>query len=215
MQRVVTPELLDSLPADDPAAMRSRQDLRRINFLMGNFRWLARALEEAGLVPGSAVVEVGSGDGRFAGALANLGYSVTSIDLAPRPRDIPESVHWIQGDLFEKLPQLQGDALIANLFWHHFEANQLTTLAPTIQQFPLVLANEPLRAHFPQALGAVLVPFINKITRHDLFVSIRAGFRPGELTNHWQLEDGSWEIQESTGLLGAYRLKARRRPPQS
>jgi hypothetical protein len=44
MRRVVIPELLDHLPQDDPAAERSRADLRRINFLMGNGRWVTRTL---------------------------------------------------------------------------------------------------------------------------------------------------------------------------
>ena len=38
--RVVIPELLDHLPADEPEALRSRRDLRRVNWLMGNERWL-------------------------------------------------------------------------------------------------------------------------------------------------------------------------------
>ncbi|MDF1737914.1 MAG: methyltransferase domain-containing protein [Verrucomicrobiales bacterium] len=210
MQRRVTPELLDSLPANDPAAVRSRQDLRRINFMMGNFRWLNHALRHAGLRAGARVVEVGSGDGKFAGALSHLGYSVTAVDLAPRPADLPEKVHWIQGDMFEELPRLSADALIANLFWHHFDDRQLDALAPTMGGFPLLIVNEPLRAHFPQVLGAALVPFVNRVTRHDLFVSIRAGFRPGELPRHWQLETDQWEIKESIGLLGASRLIARR-----
>ena len=44
LKRTVIPELLDHLPADDPHAMRSRRDLRRINFLMGNERWIRRTL---------------------------------------------------------------------------------------------------------------------------------------------------------------------------
>ncbi len=34
--RTVVPELLDELPPDDPRAMHSRGDLRRVNRLMGN-----------------------------------------------------------------------------------------------------------------------------------------------------------------------------------
>ena len=191
--------------------MRSRRDLRRINGMMGNLRWLSRCLREAGLPLDATVVEVGSGDGEFACALANDGYSVTAVDLAPRPAGLPESVQWIQGDLFDELPRLSADVLIANLFWHHFNNEELASLAPSIERFPLVLASEPLRAYFPQILGAVMAPFVNEVTRHDLFVSIRAGFRPGELSDHWQLESKQWHIEESTGLLGACRLNARRR----
>ena len=44
MLRQVLPELLDHLQADDPEAIRSRRDLRVINFLMGNERWILSSL---------------------------------------------------------------------------------------------------------------------------------------------------------------------------
>ena len=47
MTRRVEPELLDELPASDPRAVRSRQDLRRVNAWMGNARIMARALRSA------------------------------------------------------------------------------------------------------------------------------------------------------------------------
>jgi hypothetical protein len=42
VERVVKPEILDDLPMDDPSARASRADLRRINFLMGNERWILK-----------------------------------------------------------------------------------------------------------------------------------------------------------------------------
>ena len=44
--RLLVPEILDGLPPEDPEARRSRRDLRRINFLMGNERWIARQVRE-------------------------------------------------------------------------------------------------------------------------------------------------------------------------
>ena len=41
MNRIVQPELLDELPPDDPRAMRSRRDLRRINAWMRNHAIMA------------------------------------------------------------------------------------------------------------------------------------------------------------------------------
>lgn len=40
----VEPELLDALPADDPQAIGSRADLRRLNFLMGHAAHLSCAV---------------------------------------------------------------------------------------------------------------------------------------------------------------------------
>ena len=53
LQRVLEPEALDHLPPDDPAARRSRRDLRRVNAVMGARAILLRAL--ARVVTGGAV----------------------------------------------------------------------------------------------------------------------------------------------------------------
>ena len=44
MKRVVKPEILDELDGSDPRAIRSRRDLRFINLLMGNERWIQRSV---------------------------------------------------------------------------------------------------------------------------------------------------------------------------
>src|SRR5436190_934103 len=66
MNRIIQAELLDELPADDPGAIQSRRDLRRLNAWMGNARTVARALENA-FPPGGTgqLVELGGGDGEF------------------------------------------------------------------------------------------------------------------------------------------------------
>ena len=84
MHRQVLPELLDELPPDDPRAVHSRRDLRRINKLMGNAGIMAGALigalgalgakgaeterrtNHARLAPTAPVLlELGGGDGTF------------------------------------------------------------------------------------------------------------------------------------------------------
>jgi hypothetical protein len=44
VKRLVQPEILDTLPPDDPRALRSRRDLRRVNAWMGNDAIMAQAL---------------------------------------------------------------------------------------------------------------------------------------------------------------------------
>jgi hypothetical protein len=68
MQRVVAPETLDHLAADDPAAMQSRADLRRVHRAMGTRGLLVRRIGEllATANPGQQplrVLELGAGDG--------------------------------------------------------------------------------------------------------------------------------------------------------
>src|SRR4026209_1403253 len=70
MTRALQPELLDSLPAENPEAVRSRADLRRVNAWMGHRRILVRALQSLRTTNVCRVVEIGAGDGTFALSLA-------------------------------------------------------------------------------------------------------------------------------------------------
>jgi hypothetical protein len=46
MNRIVAPEVLDGLASDDPAALRSRRDLRRVHRAMGTRSVVVRALKD-------------------------------------------------------------------------------------------------------------------------------------------------------------------------
>ncbi len=66
LARVLEPEALDHLAPDDPAAQRSRRDLRRVNAFMGARGILERALMPACLGARARplrIVELGCGDG--------------------------------------------------------------------------------------------------------------------------------------------------------
>ena len=66
MIRTLHPELLDDLPADEPAAIGSRRDLRRLNTLMGHAAIIARCLKNIfPHKPPSRIVEIGAGDGHL------------------------------------------------------------------------------------------------------------------------------------------------------
>src|SRR5206468_12725394 len=71
MDRHLELELLDELPATDPRAARSRNDLRRINAWMRNASIMAQALRAAfhGQAP-QHILEIGAGDGQFMLSLA-------------------------------------------------------------------------------------------------------------------------------------------------
>src|SRR3989442_1582349 len=65
-QRQPDPEWLDELPADDKRALGSRQDLRRINRLIGHVRLLVDAWRQND--PDrwvNTIVDLGAGDGTF------------------------------------------------------------------------------------------------------------------------------------------------------
>ena len=204
--RRVEPEILDSLPAEDPTGRRSRRDLRMINTLMGNHRWIVRSVgrwEGAG-----PVTELGAGEGCLLKVLAQQGMTATGIDLAPRPADLPGEVGWVQGDLFDQLRGVQG-AVVASLVLHHFEDEALARLGEILRKAELLCFAEPLRSPVALAEGYALFPLVNPVTRHDMIVSIRAGFIPGELPRLLGLDE-SWRVHEEATLLGGYRMRAQK-----
>ncbi len=206
-ERVITPEILDGLDASDPAARRSRKDLRVINAMMGNFRWVGKALRRRDL--GKGIVEIGAGEGWLSKRLARQfpGIPVTGLDLAPPPRDLGE-VRWKQGDLFSLLPEMPGDALAGVMILHHFQPAQLVELGRISGNFRMLCFCEPWRSSLSLALGRGMLPFVGAVTRHDMIVSIEAGFRRGELAAALALDPAIWQIRESVDWRGGLRLLA-------
>jgi len=209
MQRLVEPEILDRLPVDDPEAVRSRRDLRWINFLMGNERWLARRIAR---LPSArkGVWEIGAGEGRLLRRLATRQpeMPLTGCDLAPRPASLPDRIVWRQGDVFDELATASGGVLVANLFLHHFDDLSLVRFGSLLANFDALCINEPHRSSLAMAQGRLLLPFVGPVTRHDMLVSIRAGFRRGELPERLGLTAGGWQMREETTWRGALRVLA-------
>lgn len=206
--RVVIPELLDHLPADDPSALRSRRDLRRINAMMGNERWICRQLMNFPAHAERGIAEIGAGDGDLCAKLAAMlpKVSVTAFDLAPRPAMLDSRIRWLQGDVLTMPPPAPGGVVIANLFLHHFEGESLRALGQWMESAGVVIFNEPDRSRFPHFLGGLLHPFINSVTRHDMHVSIRAGFAAGEIATLIGLDPGRWQVHETSTCRGSRRM---------
>ncbi|MEP2775128.1 MAG: hypothetical protein ABJQ29_00075 [Luteolibacter sp.] len=211
--RKLTPELLDHLPHDDPGAMRSRRDLRRINFVMGNDRWILRKLPQNP----TAITEIGAGEGHLLTAISrhHPGIPLTAFDLAPRPASLPATVQWNCGDIFTLAPPRRGGVLIANLFLHHFTDTQLSELSAWMAGFDTIITSEPYRAKIPLFLAKIASPLIHPITRHDMRVSIEAGFRPRELPASLGLDNLGFRFHETTSQRGFIRMIAEKQRPQS
>lgn len=201
MQRVVQPELLDSLPGNDPEAMRSRRDLRMINFLMGNERWILNQLGEGG------VVELGAGSGDLTSRIARE-REVTGLDFQEKPKAL--ECDWLKGDLFDTFERARGETVVANLILHHFKEDGLERLGRLIRSRRKLVAVEPWRSRIPLVEGGLIWPLINRVTRHDMMVSIRAGFQKGELSELLKLGD-DWEWREVVSLRGGMRIVAEKR----
>lgn len=212
MQRTVRPEILDHLPADDPRAIQSRRDLRKVNAFMGHARLVTRELRRE--MP-RRIVELGSGDGTLLLRVARrLGPPQTRVhavlvDLQPtlsaETRRAFQAVGWDveteQADVFDWLSRpatQQADVVLANLFLHHFVEPELARLlAGLSRQTQRFIACEPLRSRTALAGAALLVLIgCNQVTRHDAAISVRAGFCDRELSALWPNEPG-WRLTES------------------
>ena len=197
--RSLEPEWLDTLPAEDPRAVRSRADLRRVNALMGNARIIARHLGTA-----RRIADLGGGDGSLMRAVARkLGreLEVTNVDRVAG-REVFE---------FLAAPGRALDAIVANLFLHHLTVHDLRRLFLFASvRAPIFVACEPRRSRLALA-GSRLMWFIgaNDVTRHDAVISVRAGFSGGELSACWPLADG-WTLLEQPAPPFSHLFVARR-----
>ncbi|MCL4181164.1 MAG: hypothetical protein KJ072_25895 [Verrucomicrobia bacterium] len=213
--RSLQAEWLDELPADDPRAVRSRADLRRINALMGNARLMSKALRGATRQAAvRRIVDLGTGDGAFLlnwvrrmpslapgtelllvdrNAAADAGIVTALCARGFRPRSVEaDGLEWLQAQ-----PVEEGTWVLANLVLHHFTTENVRLLFNAIaEKAELFCACEPRRG--PGSLVASnMLGLIgaNHVTRHDATVSVRAGFHKRELSALWPVQP-HWRLRE-------------------
>ena len=226
MARRVEPEWLDELPADDPRARRSRGDLRRVNALMANARIVAGDLARACPVPIASIAEIGAGDGAFALRMVarlpapDSPARITLVDrqpvVSPQTRAAFARHRWEArvetADVFDWLAAAPAcDAIVANLFLHHFLAEDVQRMMDLIaRRARLFIACEPRRSSLALA-GSHLLGLVgcNDVTRHDAVVSVRAGFSGRELSALWGTKEG-WVVEERGRGLFSHGFVARR-----
>jgi hypothetical protein len=222
LARSVQPEWLDQLDPADARAQRCRRDLARVNAFMRNGAIVASELARAAMAPGSWA-EIGAGDGRFALSVASRlapaagGGRIVLLDRAACAADAAAfgALGWTcerkRADVFEWLDDPATptfDAVIANLFLHHFEDGALARLLAAISKRTRVfVACEPRRSRLALA-GSHLLGFIGcgEVARHDAVLSVRAGFLDGEIGALWP--KGGWHIEERARALFSHAFVA-------
>jgi hypothetical protein len=233
LQRRVEPELLDALAADDPRALRSRRDLRRIHRVMATLPILRRALLRgtARFTP-HTLLEIGAGDGSLMLRLAQEqaacwpAVEVTLLDrmnaFAPATLDAIRNLGWtphvLTVDVFDWLERHDNscpDVVIANLFLHHFSSDELARLLPGIAaRSRIFLCCEPRRSALSLA-GSHCIGLLGAgpVTRRDAVSSVHAGFRAHELSELWPHPD-DWILREYAAGLFSHCFLATRKEPE-
>jgi hypothetical protein len=223
--RVVAPEILDELPPSAPEARRSRRDLQRVNFWMGNGPLLATMLGSvAGKNSPTTVVDLGGGDGRvMLGVARRTGWAGVRLHIVDRQKLLTaetaasfERLGWsaasVQADVLEWLSgRPRTDILVANLFLHHFRDRELgKVLAAAAHCCWAFVACDPRRFKYAAAAGQLVrLLGCSSVTRHDAVTSIRAGFRGLELSCLWP-DRASWALEEGEAGLFSHVFTARR-----
>ncbi len=101
------------------------------------------------------------------------------------------------------------DAVAVNLFLHHLPEVALRRLfVLAAARTDLLVACEPRRALLPLLTSKLLwLIGCNDVTRHDAVLSVRAGFRGGELSALWP-PDAGWLVEEGAAGLFSHRFIA-------
>lgn len=239
MLRVVAAEVLDNLPQDDPRAIRSRRDLKRVHKAMGTRNIILQALRAMKLarleVEPLRVLEIGAGDGSLMlGVAQDLDRAWPKVALTLLDRqalvtpatvasyltvgwtvatDIGDVLEWAARDTDTPAnAPARWDLVVANLFLHHFEGIQLTRLMQAIAlKSDRLLACEPRRDWLALA-GSHLTGLIgaNAVTREDAALSVHAGFNGKELSALWLTFGQHWRIQERAAGLFSHCFCAER-----
>jgi len=209
---LIQPELLDTLSPEGADARRSRRDLRMINWLMGNHRWIIRSVPPQ-MRHQERLVEIGAGGGELCRKLAGCGIAAAGLDRWPGPA-VPSSLVWHQADLRTFTGYADYQAVVANLVLHHLSDAELCQLGEKLNRGPrIICACEPARRRLSKRVFSVLGPLLgaNAVTQHDALASIAAGFLGHELPKILGLNDATWSIHCTETLFGGYRMLAVKR----
>jgi hypothetical protein len=238
LPRTVLPEMLDELPADDPAAQRSRRDLQRVHRVMGTCGITVRGWQA--LLPVQpagrplTILELGAGDGTLLlGVARALGPAWPTVHLTLLDRQVivsPDTLaayaalgwrvrveqadvnDWAGRSATAARQASRWDLITTSLFLHHFSGAALDALLAAIAaRSDRFFACEPRRGWLALAGShAVGALGANAVTRADAVVSVHAGFRSDELCRLWPGVPTVWRTQESAAGLFSHTFSARR-----
>jgi len=237
MQRIIQPEVLDGLPANHPASVASRKDLKIINRLMNHAsclnrktRWIQNKAKKNPI----RVVELGSGDGSLAcrmllrwGKVAD-GSRIIFVDQSPclekNHVELLGRLGWeVDNQVIDVFKWFERDAseidlCFASLFMHHFTFEEITRLFDQLKTKTKAFVCLEPRRHWKGLLATRALWFIrcHPVTLNDACISVGAGFLDKELSRIWmQNTQTPWDIEECSAGLFSHLFSAKNLPDKS
>jgi ubiquinone/menaquinone biosynthesis C-methylase UbiE len=192
MQRVITPEILDSADCPPGEVVKSLRDLSRINRWFGGVATTRRLIERVAAATGKShfsLLEVAAGFGEVpkvaAQQLAQKGITldVTLLDRA-RSHLLPGNRAVVADALALPFPDAAFDLVSSSLFAHHLEPADLARFvreALCVSRCA-VLINDLIRHPLHLALVYAGFPLMRSyVSRMDGVASVRRAYVPEEM----------------------------------
>lgn len=204
-RRACEQELID-LPDCAPAlAVSSYRFMETVNRWFGGTRvvrrFVAAETAKSRINRPVRILDIGSGSCDIALSLSRwarahrIALHITCLETAARAIDIARArlaqaadpaVQLLQQDVFFHQPQEPYDLAVASMCFHHFSDEQIVALVQRLRAFVRggMLIND-LRRSLPALAGAGLLLVVSGApagVRHDALLSIRRGFKAGELS---------------------------------
>lgn len=195
-------EFLDRPDADPRLVAEGYRFMKVVNRIGGGIRVVRRFLAQE--LSGSAgagavtVLDIGAGDCDIPLAVTRWadqhGYTVrfTCLDHDPKAVELSQdriarcrcdNVQAVQADVFTYQPADKFDYAMGSMTFHHFTDEEIDRLIEHLRGFvrKAVLINDLHRCPANYAVCFILVLPLDPEIRHDALLSIRRGFKPGEL----------------------------------
>ena len=202
--RATATEFLDQPDCDPSLAAASYRFMERINSCFGGTRVVRRFLsaeaEVRAVTAPMRILDIGSGSCDIPLAVSRWAHAhdipldITCLEMASPAVEIARrrlarandpAVHLLQGDVFTHQPAEPYDYAVASMCFHHFSNEQILMLLQRFRGFVThgVLINDLRRSPWA-SWGARLLLAVTGArsgVRHDALLSIRRGFKIGEL----------------------------------
>jgi SAM-dependent methyltransferase len=212
MQRVTTPEILDSASCPPQEVEKSLRDLSRINLWFGGVSTTRRLIERVAAATGQkhfSLLEVASGFGvvprAAARQLASKGITLDVTDLDRMPSHLQRDHRALVADALA-LPFRDNtfDLVSCNLFAHHLEPGELARFGQEALRVSrhAVLINDLIRHPLHLVLVYAGFPLMRScVSRGDGVASVRRAYVPDEMTHILSDGDRSRRIEISRHYL--------------